>query len=56
MYYGTRILQKEIKMYLQHNNKSFTSYGCEVWQIKEKKRIKITGFGNGLLAQISKNI
>jgi hypothetical protein len=34
--------------------KSITTYGCEVWQIKKNK--KITGFVNGRLVQISKNI
>jgi hypothetical protein len=30
---------------------SVTPYGCEVWQIKKNTR-----FGNGFLAQFSKNI
>jgi hypothetical protein len=34
--------------------KSVTTYGCEASQIKE--RIKKSGFGNGLLAQFSKNV
>lgn len=33
--------------------KGVTTYGCEDWQVKKIKNI--TGFGSGLLAQISKN-
>jgi hypothetical protein len=33
--------------------KSVNTYGCEDWQVKKIKNI--TGFGSGLLAQISKN-
>jgi hypothetical protein len=50
------MLQKERKRCVYNTIiKSITTYGCEIWQIKEKI-YKNTGFGNGLLAQISKNI
>jgi hypothetical protein len=45
------MLQKERKNIYNTIIKSITTYGCEVRQNK-----KNTGFGIGLLAQISKNI
>jgi hypothetical protein len=44
-------------VHLKHNNKTYYHICvcvCEVWQNKEKN--KNTGFGNGLLAQISNDI